>query len=66
MYTVIMISAVRNQKIILLKSFSSIYKLKRRPMLLSPYHFLRNLQRKREQRIPRKVRVRPLYHLGLS
>lgn len=68
MYIVIMISAVRNQKIILLKSFNNIYKLKRWQMLLNPYRFLKNLWRKREQRIPRKVKVRVqlFYHLKLS
>ena len=63
MHIVMMTYAVRSQKIILLRSFSSTYKLKRWQVWLSPYCVLKHLWRKRQQRGPRKVRVKLFDHL---
>ena len=43
MHILIMTSAIRSQRIISLRSFSSTYKLKRWQVLLSPYRVLKNL-----------------------
>ena len=65
MHIVMMTYAVRSQKIISLRSFSSTYKLKRWQVWLSPYCVLKRLWRKRQQRGPRKVRVKLFDHLKL-
>lgn len=61
--TVMVRPAVRNQKIILTKSFSNTYKPKKWQMLLNHHYFLKNLWKKREQKTPSRVSDKLFYHL---